>query len=157
MNHEETLTKSFIENTLEKMKRENITLQQALKIDDSLTEELYALAFSHYSQGRYEEALQLFQLLLGLNPRSAKYHFGMGSAHYQLHHYKDATVNFVLALSFDPSDPQAAYYASECFAKEGEKEAALHCLDLVEQIAGDQTAHAYLKERALLVKKTLRM
>ena len=55
-----------------------------------------------YKQGKYNEALNKFQLALTSNPNSAKVHYNMGLCYKQLKRYNEAVSSFEKAEELDP-------------------------------------------------------
>jgi tetratricopeptide (TPR) repeat protein len=58
-------------------------------------------------QGRADEALELFQKALALQPESAAFHAGLGSAFYQKRQMDEAIVQYQMALEIKPDFAEA--------------------------------------------------
>lgn len=148
---------AFTMRLLDKMEKENKTLQEVLKISDSSLEEFYAIAHSHYTQGKYKEALHFFRILANFAPKNSKFLLGLASCFYQLESYENAAIFFSLTLCNDHENALAAYYASDCFYKRGEIPAAIECLNLAIEIVEDKKEQHAFKEKCLLIRKSLEL
>ncbi len=138
------------------MKAENKTFHEVLGLSEAFLERLYAIAYTYYNQGKTREALHYFRLLTSMNAKCSKYHFGLGASFHQVNEFEAAASAFVIALSLDPTHPLPAYYAADSYLKINQLEPAKECLEIALEIAGDEEEHKHLKERCLLIKKTIK-
>lgn len=115
-------------------------------------EEVYAVAFNFYQNGKYQEALSIFRLLSLSNPHEQKYWAGLGACHKMLKNYADAVQSYTLAAMIDETDPMIFFHSADCLFSLGMIENALQMLDSVEQVIGqDKEKHtALLAQTALL-------
>lgn len=146
---------AFVSKTLDKMEREKKSLQEILGVSDELLESLYSSAYAFYNQGHYEKARHHFHILVTTSPKNSKYLFGLASCYFQLKNYEDAASLFIACLYQDTFNAEAAFFAGECFIKRGETEAALDSFNLVVAIAEETGKFQKLKEKCLLIKKSL--
>lgn len=65
---------------------------------------LFDMAIDLKNQKKYEEAIVLFNYLVGLYPDKSLYHYGLGITHYQKGDIKSAKESFKKALEADPED-----------------------------------------------------
>lgn len=138
-----------------RMKQEGKSLQETLNVSDSLLEEIYGVAYSYYSQGKYKEAISLFYFIISVTPKNAKYAFGFAASLYQLKDYENAVLGFYMAHAVNQKDPLSAFYVADCCLKMNQNQEADHFLDLAIHAAGTDGTHATLKERCTLIKSAL--
>lgn len=139
------------------MINEKKTLQEALGVPDKLLEEIYFLARAYYNQGKYKESLSLFEFLMNTSPNHYKFVLGVAASHHQLKAYNDAAFGFFLAYSLDIENPAPAYYAADSFLQLGNFEAANDFLSLAVEAASEKEEFTSLKERCLLIQKSLKV
>ena len=109
---------------LKKMNEENITLKEAMDIDERFLEEIYRMAYSQYEQGLYKDAINNFKILATASPDNHKYLMGLAACFHQQKEYEEAAEVFLLALHIDQHDPSPVFYLADCFQQLGrEKEA----------------------------------
>lgn len=133
-----------------------MSVQQAIGISDEALEEIYALAYNFYNQGKYQEAGVLFEFLSGVSPKTYKFLLGLGSCHYQMEAYEDAFAGFLLALMVECTDPLPGYYAVECCIKRECFEEAQELIGITQEICGDRPEYAALKARCDLIRESLK-
>lgn len=75
-------------------------------------------------EGRIEDALPAYGLLVSREPGRPEHHFGLGLCLQQIGEVHDAGVHFTLALSLNPADAACAYRLGECMAALGYPEEA---------------------------------
>lgn len=143
------------EAVLMKMHKEGLTAKQAMNINENLLEEVYSLAYSNYDQGKYKEALSLFQLLTGASPNEYRYVLGFASCYHQLNDIDNAICGFSLAQGLDPINPTPAYYLADCFIKRELIPEAKDFLHLSIELCGKNEKHKNLKEKAELILQTI--
>ena len=81
--------------------------ERALATDPRYPEALNRLAALRFGQQRYEEALDLYRALAGIDPDNANVHADMGAALYQAGRADEALRSFNRALALDPAHAQA--------------------------------------------------
>lgn len=139
---------------LEKMATEKKTIQEILEIKPSLLEEIYAMAYGYYESGKYKESASLFQLLIGIAPKNYKFLFGFGASYYQLGDFDAAILAFYAAVQREPH-PESAYYLALIHTKLGQTQEALLAVEMALEYAKNKEEHRSIRERCLLIKKTL--
>ena len=149
-NNPESVNK-LTNEVLSKMKKEGKTIQEVVGVNDTFLEGLYSLAYSQYNAGRYKEALELFDFLVKLAPKTFKYSLGMASCLYQLKSYDLASVFYYTSLCVK-EDPYAAFYLADCFLKQGHIKEGLEGLDFSIELSGNKKEYAPLKQRCNLIK-----
>lgn len=147
---------SAAQEILAKMKAEGKTFHEVLGLSEGFIERLYAMAYSYYNQGKYPLALDYFRLLTTMNTKNAKYFFGLASTLHQMKEYDSAGATFMMAFCLEPTHPLSVYYAADSYLKDNQIDSTKECLEIAIEIAGNRPEHAHLKERCLLIKKTLK-
>lgn len=59
-----------------------------------------------YNQGKYEEAIEVYEKILESNKHSAELYFNLGNAHYKLNNIAPSIYNFEKALILKPNDKE---------------------------------------------------
>jgi type III secretion system low calcium response chaperone LcrH/SycD len=144
-------------NILQKMEENpGMTLKDAIGISHSALEQIYSLAYQFYYQGKYAEALSLFEFLAGTSPDNYKYVLGLAASYHQIKAYDEAFAGFYIALHLEPHNPIPAYYATDCFLKQNLNEEALELAELTAEICDNRPEYAKLKQRCKMIAKTLK-
>ena len=78
-------------------------LRYVLQIDSKYTIALQNLALLHLKRQQYEDARDLYQRIVEMNPDNAAAHSGMGIALYHLGEVEDAIARLDKALTLDPT------------------------------------------------------
>ncbi|MBF5050577.1 Uncharacterized protein CLAVI_000188 [Candidatus Clavichlamydia salmonicola] len=146
--------KQALTNVLIRLKRgEN--LQNILGLSNDLIEQIYALAYGFYIQGKYQEALSLFQTLVSAKPASYKFNLGLGSCYLQLGHYEQAAFSFFLAFSEQTDNPIPAYYIADSFFRGDFIEEAKEFIDITINLCGKKPSYSSIKEQTLFMKNAI--
>lgn len=138
------------------MVTEGKTIQEAAGVSDELLEEIYTLAYSHYTHGRYTESIALFQFLTGIAPYNSRFLLGLAASYQETSKYQDAIQGYFFALNANPEDPMPALYAAECYLKENNKEAAKDFLQAALELAGDKESFKTFRERCSVILDSLK-
>lgn len=134
------------------------SLQEATGITPSMQEEMYIIAHDYYEQGKYTEALALFQMLARLNPNSFRFIYGLASCYHQMKDFINASLGFYTALGLEPLNPMPAFYLGDCFLNLESPADAERFFDMTIAICEEDRKKQFetLKERCKLIKKTLK-
>lgn len=133
-----------------------MTLQDATGISDEVLEEIYSLAYTYYNQGKYKEAISLFQVLTQIAPSSYKFVLGLAASLHQIEAFVDATTGFFIALNIEPHNPIPAYYVTDCLIKRNLLKEAAEFAEFTLEICDDRPEYAELQERCRLIKESLK-
>ncbi|MEM1283715.1 MAG: SycD/LcrH family type III secretion system chaperone [Chlamydiota bacterium] len=131
----------------------DISLNDLRKFDDETIEGIYSFAYSYYENGWYDEAENLFRLLVSLRIRKYSYWKGLGATLQMLKKYEEAIEAYSWAAITDQSisDPYPHFHAAECFHTMGDYTRGLKALYSAKTIAKKQgTYHALLQQIDLL-------
>lgn len=127
-----------------------------LGLSDQMVEGIYGQAYRLYQTGRYNDASQLFRLLIMINSTDPKFTLGLGACLHMLKDYKAAAGVYALCAVIDPDNPLPHYHASDCFLQMNDKPSALISLELAIKRAGEKPEYQKLKDRALLTVENLK-
>jgi len=94
---------------------EGKTPKDAMGLSDDYVEGMYSFAYRLYTMGKYDQALQLFRLMVMLNPMESRYLLGLAACYHMLKDYDNASSSYMLCSILDPDDPLPYYHASDCF------------------------------------------
>ncbi|MEG0036821.1 MAG: SycD/LcrH family type III secretion system chaperone [Victivallaceae bacterium] len=147
-------TKQALTNILGQL-AEGKNLQDILGLSNTVLEEIYTMAYSFYSQGKYYEAIGLFQVLAASKPGSYKYMLGLSSCLHQLKMYDEAAFGFFLAFDNDPTNPIPAYYIADTFLKSDRPEEAQDFIDITLKVCGNKPEYKMLKERCQVMLEAI--
>ncbi len=127
-------------------------LMPAYTLSAGQQEELYALGYGYYSQGRYLDAAKLFWQLLRQDCAQARYYKAAGACMQMLRHYEQAMLAYGVASLFDPHDPTLLFYLAQCFRAVGcAPEAAQALQTFLADTAGSVPHHAMREQAASLL------
>lgn len=112
-------------------------------------EALYHFAYSHYKQGKYEDAVGLFRFLTIHDTNTRKHWMGLGAALQMQKKYDDAIEAYELAAALDPRDPYVHIYAADCFFAQNRTKDGLFALGCGERALNlqkepDKNLHAHI-------------
>lgn len=149
----ENLSKEVL---IKMMENPGMTIKDATGISEESLEEVYSLAYTYYTQGKYQESIALFEFLAGTSPTVYKYAFGLGASHHQIQNYEEAAIAFFISLQLDPENPIPAYYVTDCMLKQNLNEEAEELAELTSSICGKRPEYAELKQRCDLIVRSLK-
>ena len=120
-----------LKEVLTKVAAEEMSLKDALGFNQNFIATIYLTAFNLYQSGKFNESLEIFQVLRTLEPKDPKYSLGIGACFQKLKSYEDAIPFYIAASILEPTSPLPYYYASDCFLKLGNKYGALAMLKMM--------------------------
>lgn len=124
------------------------SIKDVLDVSDETTEAIYGQGYLLYNTGRYNDASQIFKLLLTMNTTEAKYTMGLAACFHMLKEYQSAASTYMLVSSIDPLTPIPYFHASDCYIQIGDKASAALMLEMALKRSGDKKEFATLKQRA---------
>ena len=136
--------------------QEKITPKAAMGMTDEAVEEMYGQAYRLYNSGNYSDAVQLFRLLIMLNPMTSKYTLGLAACMHMMKEFRSAIELYTTCTALDPISPFPLYYLSDCYIKIQDQFSALVALEMTVKRAGEKPEYKVLKDRALLTMETLK-
>lgn len=139
-----------------KMFKQGMSPKDAMGVNQSVLENIYAQAYRLYNTGKYAEATHLFRILIMLNAVEPKYMLGLAACFHMLKEYNNAIHTYTMCSALDPHNPIPQYHTSDCFIQLKDHLSAMICLELAIDRAGNKPEYAKMKERALLTLESLK-
>lgn len=124
------------------------TVSEIFDITREELEALYAGALAVYNQGRYLDALRLFNFLLLQNHLDRRFSLGAAACQQMLKNYQAAVKLYYLAWFFDATDPAPLFHAAECLLEMGHKAEARDALRIIARQGEQQRGGAALAAKA---------
>jgi type III secretion system low calcium response chaperone LcrH/SycD len=141
---------------LHKIFDENMLPQDAIGFTKEMMEAMYSQAHSLYSAGRYQQASEIFRLLITLNPTVFKYTFGLAATQQMMKEYITAVITYQLCALMELNNPLPHYYSSDCFLKLKDKAGAINALETAIKVAGDSKEYQMLSDRCKMTLASLK-
>ncbi len=129
--------------------------RDALGIQDSDTESLYAQAYQMYNMGKYKEARNVFSSLIMIDSLDPRFLFGFAACAHMMEEYGSAADMYTQQAMISPDDPIPYYHAADCYIKLKDTFSATVALNLVVKRSGDDPKYTTIKERSEMTVKTL--
>ncbi|WP_027185232.1 hypothetical protein [Desulfovibrio inopinatus] len=130
MVEQQTAQKGYAPEQVQKVLDGEITIKEALKLDDSIEEAMYLLAYTKMQSGHWGEAFQALGVLSALNPADPRYPKGMGVCLQQIGQYGPAAFYFLWSNAIDESDPSPLLDVAQCYTADGDNDHARMALEL---------------------------
>jgi type III secretion system low calcium response chaperone LcrH/SycD len=124
-------------------------------LTDRDLEAIYAVGHGLYTAGKYDEALNFFQVLCICRQTEARYWFGLGACAQVLGDAATALRGYGMAALFDTENPQTSLRAAECLIKLGDAKTARTALEAVVLLTEGKAQYAAYRERARLMLQQL--
>lgn len=150
----EEVTEKF-EKAAENVVKKGILPKDAMGIDDEMLEGIYGQAYRLYNTGMYDEAGQIFRLLIMVNSMEPKYTMGLAACYHMLKEYKYAVDGYTLCSIIDPDNPIPQYHIADCYINMGDKMSAMIALQMAVKRAGNSPEFSTLVDRAKLMIESL--
>lgn len=125
--------------------------KDAMGLSDQMVEGMYSFGYRLYNTGKYDQASQLFRLLIMLDPMQARFMMGLGACLHMQKKYEDASNAYVLCAVLDLTNPLPHYHAADCYLEDNKLELAVTALQSCIIICGEQPQYSVIKERALVM------
>ena len=130
-------------------------LAVAAGLTDEDLEALYSVGHGFYTSGKYNEALEFFQVLCLCRQTEARFWFGLAASCQMLGQTDGALRAYGMAALFDTENPQISLRAAECLIKLGDKKTARTALEAVIELTENQEGQPSYRERARLMLEQL--
>ena len=134
---------------IEKAILHGVPMQETLEITPDVMEFIYSQGHRLYMTRQHDEAGRFFHLLYILNPKDARFAFGLAACHHMQKHFEEAVAWYLVAALADPESPLPFYHISDCYLLQDDKETALYFLYKALRRIGDEKKYEPLKERIL--------
>lgn len=130
--------------------------KEALGFSDAKIEAIYGQAYRLYNTGRYQEAIELFRLLVGLDSAEARYTLGLAACFHMLKEYENAAKIYLVAGILDPKNPIPNFHASDCYIQMKDPASAILFLEMAIERSENKPEYQVLSDRAKLTIQSLR-
>ena len=122
-----------------------------LDISEDTVEYFYAQAYQFYNQGKYKEALYLFQMLTMLEPGVSRHGLGSAACLHRMGKYEAAGQLYIISQPMDPENPLPFFHASDCYIKLKVYELAEFNLQKCLDLCKDKEEFKLVKERSSMM------
>lgn len=133
---------------LVKIFEKGMTPKEAMNISDEELAQIYSFAYHKFSIGKFEEARELFKMMLNLEPLNNDFAIALGVCHHRLKDFEYAIPCYMLASTLQPKDPVPLFYAYDCFMKLNNEFAAGMMLCNVVKKAEEDSKYEHIKNDA---------
>lgn len=145
-----------LEKAAQQVLQKGLMPKDTMGLSDQMVEGIYAQAYRLYQTGRYNDAIQMFRLLIMINSTESKYSLGLAACFHMLKEYKNAADTYTVCGIIDPENPIPHYHASDCYLQMKDNVSAIIALEIAVKRAGDKPEFKTLKDRALLTIESLK-
>ena len=115
--------------------------QGAEGLSDNIIEALYESGHVQFSQGRFDQALKVFAVVLLHRPINARFVCAYGMCQKNLHDYLAAQSAFKVQVLLEPENPVPLLHMAECLMMLERKEEAAAVLASVVEMAMKDSTH----------------
>lgn len=145
-----------IERLSDSVLAQRILPKNAMGLSDAMVEGLYSQAYRLYNTGRYNDAIQLFRLLIMIDSTEAKYSMGLAACFHMLKEYQSAVSTYALCGIIDSDSPVPHYHSSDCYMQMGDPVSAIISLEMAIKRTANKPEFQTLKDRALMTIESLK-
>ncbi|MEJ0017882.1 MAG: SycD/LcrH family type III secretion system chaperone [Acetobacteraceae bacterium] len=124
-------------------------------LTDRDLEAIYAVGHGLYTAGKYDEALNFFQVLCICRQTESRFWFGLGACAQVLGDAGTALRAYGMAAVFDTENPQISLRAAECLIKLGDATTARTAFEAVVELTEGKPQFTAYRERARLAIQQL--
>jgi len=94
-------------------------------VQSKQAEDYFNLGTEHLQQGRYDQAISLFNKVLEINPRYAEAYLNRGIAYRQKGQHDQAVSDYGMVLQIDPKDTRAFCNRGNVYIEKGQYDKAI--------------------------------
>ncbi|PTX91918.1 CesD/SycD/LcrH family type III secretion system chaperone [Verrucomicrobia bacterium LW23] len=124
------------------------TLKDARGLSTENMEAVYSVAYSLYTNGKYEDAHKIFQFLCTFDHLERKFWLGLGGCRQMLKRYPQAVEAYAYAALLDINDPVAASRAADCHIAMGKLDEAESALTAAVEFSRGKPEFEKIYERS---------
>ncbi len=125
--------------------------KDALGLSDGMVEGIYGQAYRLYNTGKYEDAAQLFKLLLLINSTDSKYSMGLAACFHMSKEYSSAIEVYAICAVIDSNSPLPHYHSADCYIQMKDRVSAVIALEMAIKRAMGKTEYKTLEDRAKMM------
>ncbi len=107
--------KAAVQEVMKEVIDRKIPLRDAIGITPETMSRVHDMAYQMYNNGRYQQALQLFRLLITLETVDVKYLMGIAASLHMLKDFSKAAEMYFYINAIYPNDPIPYYHAADCY------------------------------------------
>ena len=141
---------SLIENAVAKVIDGKMSPKEAMGINDDIMEKMYQGAYNLMQNGKYQEALNVLNVMRFMDATDSRYTFSIAVCYYGLKDYLDAAANYLIFRQMDPLNPIGSYRLYDCYVKANHPTSALFYLQEALILANMNSKYASIKEKIRL-------
>jgi len=128
------------------------TMAEMAGFSETEVEEIYALGYDAWQQGKLDEAAEMFSFAALLQPLDPRFTFAFGCAIQQRGDHLQALALFMQAVQIKPTNPFISFHMAECLLALQERDAAADALQTVIKLCyaqvNDDPRYQPLREQA---------
>jgi type III secretion system low calcium response chaperone LcrH/SycD len=141
---------SLVEEAIVKMNQENLLPKDALGFPPEVMEMIYQQGYNLFQNGKYQDALRIFDILRQLDISDTRYSFAIASCYHYQKQYLNAVASYMIYKYLDPLDPIASFHIYDCMMKANYPLSALMAIQEALVLAGRDPQYEGLKRKMLL-------
>lgn len=130
--------------------------KDAMGLSDDMIEGLYTFGHRLYTTGKYDQAAQLFRLLIMLDSTQARFMMGLAACLHMKKDFESAATAYLLCGILDPRNPLPHYHAADCYMEMNQPGLAIQSLECSIACAGNRPEFAAIKDRSQVMINGLR-
>lgn len=140
----------LIEEAVAKIVAGNELPSDALGMTPEVMEVIYQQGYNFFQNGKYQDALVIFNVLRYLDITDSRYTFAIAACYHYMKEYMDAAANYMIYHQMDPFNPETSFHLYDCFKKANYPSSALFYIQEALVLAGREPKYAPLKEKIQL-------
>ena len=113
-------------------------------------EVIYQQGYLLFQNGKYKDALIIFDVLRTLDVADSRYSFAIAACYHYMKDYLDAAANYLIYKDMNPLDAVPSFHLYDCFARANIPLSALVYIQEALVLAGYDPKYAALKEKIKL-------
>jgi type III secretion system low calcium response chaperone LcrH/SycD len=125
----------------------------SLSFSEDARKGLYATAFHLYQNGKYQEAVDCFRILVLIDAPERNHWMGYAATLQMLKRYEEALYAYSVAAIMKPEDPHAHIYAANCCFSSEQIERGLQALDSADDAINGQEEYNHLITHVSLLRQ----
>ena len=139
--------RTLVENVFAKMKVDHLQPKDALGFSPEVMEVIYQYGYNLFQNGKYADALIVFENLRQLDITDIRYSFAIAACYHYSKRYLDAAANYLIYKYMDPLNPIPCFHLYDCYMKSNHPASALFELQEALILANRSPEYNELKEK----------
>lgn len=133
----------------------SVSIKSIVGVEDKKVEAIYAQAYLLYNTGRYQDATELFRILITMDSSDVRFYAGFAACLHMLKAYDGAVGAYTLYAMMDPNNPVPHFHLSDCHLQREDFYSARAALTTAIQLAGENVEYKTIKERCQITLEGL--